>query len=118
MYKIYRIIILLIFIFFPLTINAHVQHYEDLKRIEFNIYRNNKHIGTHIFSFEKSGDETMVESKIKFEIKKLGIVLYRYYAEGVEVYKDGKFIKFNSKTDQNGKNKYVNMIFENNEYFL
>ena len=118
MFKIYKIIILLIFVFFPLSINAHVQHYEDLKSIEFDIYRNNKHIGTHIFSFEKSENEIAVKSEIKFEIKKFGIVLYNYHAEGVEVYKDGKLVKFNSKTNQNGKNKYVNMILENNEYII
>ena len=54
MFKICKIIILLIFVSFPLSVNAHVQHYEDLNRIEFDIYRNNKHIGTHIFSFKKS----------------------------------------------------------------
>ena len=118
MIKIYKIIIFLIFISLPLSTNAHVQHYENLNRIEFDIYRNNKHIGTHIFSFKKSGDEIAVESEIKFKIKKLGIVLYEYHAEGVEIYKDGKLIKFNSKTDQNGKNKYVNIIFGNNEYTI
>jgi len=118
MIKIYKIIIFLIFISLPLSTNAHVQHYENLNRIEFDIYRNNKHIGTHIFSFKKSGDEIAVESEIKFKIKKLGIVLYEYHAEGVETYKDGKLIKFNSKTDQNGKNKYVNIIFGNNEYTI
>ena len=118
MFRIYKIIILLFFVSFPLSANAHVQHYKDLNRIEFNIYRNNQYIGTHIFSFEKSGDEIAVESKIRFEIKKFGVVLYKYYAEGVEIYKDGKLIKFNSKTDQNKKNKYVNMIFENNEYII
>ena len=118
MIKIYKVIIFLIFISLPLSTNAHVQHYENLNRIEFDIYRNNKHIGTHIFSFKKSGDEIAVESEIKFKIKKLGIVLYEYHAEGVEIYKDGKLIKFNSKTDQNGKNKYVNIIFENNEYTI
>ena len=118
MTKIYKIIVFLIIISFPLSTNAHVQHYENLNRIEFDIYRNNKHIGTHIFSFKKSGDEIAVKSEIKFKIKKLGIVLYEYHAEGVETYKDGKLIKFNSKTDQNGKNKYVNIIFGNNEYTI
>ncbi len=118
MSRIYKIIIFLIFISLPLSTNAHVQHYKNLNRIEFDIYRNNKHIGTHIFSFKKSGDEIAVESEIKFKIKKLGVVLYEYHAKGVEIYKDGKLIKFNSKTDQNGKNKYVNIIFGNNEYTI
>ena len=118
MIKIYKIIILLIFIYFPLSTNAHVNHYEYLNRIEFDIYRNNKHIGTHIFSFENSGEEIVVKSEINFVIKKFGITLYEYFAEGVEIYKDGILIKFNSKTDQNGKNKYVNIIFGNNEYTI
>ena len=118
MIKIYKIIILLIFIYFPLSTNAHVNHYEDLNRIEFDIYRNNKHIGTHIFSFEKSEGEIMVKSEINFVIKKFGVELYKYFAEGVEIYKDGILIKFNSKTNQNGKSKYVNMILENNEYVV
>ena len=118
MFKIYKIIILLIFASFPQYTNAHVQHYEDLNRIEFDIYRNSKHIGKHIFSFEKTGDELAVKSIIKFEIKKLGIVLYKYYVEGVEIYKDNKLIKFNSKTNQNGKEKYVNMKLENGEYII
>ena len=118
MFKIYKIIILLIFVAFPLSVNAHVQHYEDLNRVEFDIYRNNKHIGTHIFSFKKSGGQLAVESEINFEIKKLGIVFYSYHVKGTEIYKDGRLIKFNSKTNQNDKHKYVNLKLENGEYTI
>ena len=31
-------------------------------------------------------------------IKKFGIALYKYHAEGVEVYEDGELVKFNSNT--------------------
>ena len=116
MFKICKIIIFLILISFPLPVNAHVQHYEDLNRIEFDIYRNNKHIGTHIFSFIKSEGQLAVESEINFVIKKLGIVLYRYHVKGTEIYKAGKLIKFNSKTNQNGKHKYANLKLEDGEY--
>jgi len=119
MFKIYKIIILLIFVSFPSSLlNAHLQHYDDLNRIEFDIYRNNKHIGKHIFSFSRSEDQLAVESEINFKIKKLGIVLYKYHVHGTEIYKDGELIKFNSKTDQNGKKKYVNMKLENGEYTI
>ena len=110
MLKIYKIAILLIFLIFPISISAHVEHYKDLNRIEFDIYRNNKHIGKHIFSFKRQGDQFSVDSEINFEIKKLGIVLYKYHVSGTEHYLNGKLIKFASKTDQNGKQKYVNMI--------
>ena len=118
MYKTYRIIIILILIISPFSVNAHVQHYKDLKRIEFDIYRNNKHIGEHIFSFAKSDEQISIESEINFIIKKFGIVLYKYHVKGKEVYKDGKLIKFNSRTDQNGKEKYVNLELENDEFII
>ena len=118
MYKIYKILIYLILITLPFSTNAHVQHYENLKRIEFDIYRNNQSIGKHIFSFKKSEGKLIVESEINFIIKKLGITLYKYHVKGIEVYEDGKLIKFNSKTDQNGKAKYVNIKVENNEQII
>ena len=118
MFKIYKIIILLIFVSFPSSSNAQVQHYDDLNRIEFDIYRNNKHIGKHIFSFSKSDEQLAVESEINFKIKKLGIVFYEYHVNGTEIYKDGVLVKFNSKTNQNGKKKYVNMKLENGEYII
>ena len=118
MLKIYKIIISFILISLPFSTNAHVQHYEDLKRIEFDIYRNNQNIGKHIFSFKKSNGQLEVESEINFEIKKLGIIFYKYHVKGTEIYNDGKLVKFNSKTNQNGKKKYVNMKLENGQHII
>ena len=118
MFKIYKIIIFLSIITLAFPANSHVQHYDKLNRIEFDIYRNKKHIGKHIFSFNRLNEQLEVESEISFEIKKLGIVLYKYHVKGIEVYKDGKLIKFSSKTNQNGKNKYVNLKLENEEQII
>ena len=118
MFKTFKIFVLIIFLIAPISTKAHVQHYENLNRIEFDIYRNNKNIGKHIFSFERSGDEISVYSKINFEIKKLGVVLYSYFVEGTEYYKNDKLIKFKSKTNQNGKEKYVNLKSEGDELVI
>jgi len=118
MFKIYKIITLFFFTNLFISAIAHINHYDNLNRIEFDIYRNDKNIGKHIFSFKKLEKELAVKSEINFEIKKFGIVLYDYYAEGTEIYKDGELIKFNSKTNQNGKNKYVNMLLVGNEYAI
>jgi len=109
MHKIYKVFLVFIIVTFSFSSNSHVEHYKDLNSIEFDIYRNNKFIGTHIFTFKELTDELHVKSLIKFQIKKLGVVLYKYYAEGTEIYKDKKLIKFNSKTKQNKKEKYVNI---------
>jgi len=116
--RIYKILAILLFLILPLNLNAHVQHYDNLNKIEFDIYRNNKHIGKHIFTFEKVNGQLRVESEIKFEIKKLGVVLYKYHVKGTEYFKDGNLIKFNSKTNQNGKHKYVNINLEENELVI
>jgi len=116
MKKIYKLLILLFFLIISYPLSAHIEHYKDLNRIEFDIYRNNKNIGKHTFEFIKSTEDLSVVSEINFEIKKLGIVLYKYHAQGTEVYKDNKLVKFNSKTKQNGKEKFVNITLSNNEY--
>ena len=118
MFRIYKSLILIIFLILPITSNAHVQHYDNLNRIEFDILRNNKYIGKHVFTFKKLNDQLSVESEINFEIKKFGIVLYRYHVKGTEYFKDGELIKFNSKTNQNGKEKYVNIKLENEELII
>ncbi len=118
MARIYKNLILLIFLILPITSKAHVQHYDNLNKIKFDILRNNKHIGTHVFSFKKSNDQLAVTSEINFEIKKFGIVLYKYHVKGTEYFKNGKLIKFNSKTNQNGKEKYVNIKLYDNELVI
>ena len=89
MYKIYNIAIFLI-LSLSSPANSHTQHYDNLNRIEFDIFRNNKHIGTHVFSFKKSNDQLAVTSEINFEIKKFGVVLYKYHVKGTEYFKNGR----------------------------
>ncbi len=55
MFRIYKKAILLIFLILPVVSNAHVEHYDNLNEIKFDIYRNNKNIGQHIFAFKKRG---------------------------------------------------------------
>ena len=118
MFRIYKNFILIFFLLFSITANAHVQHYDNLKRIEFDIFRNNKHIGQHVFSFTKNDKQLKVESEINFQIKKLGVVLYKYNVKGTEYFENGKLVKFNSKTNQNGKEKYVNIKLEEDQLVI
>ena len=118
MIKIYKIAIFLFLITFSFHAKSHVQHYDDLNLIVFDIYRNNKNIGTHIFKFIRKDNQIEVDSEINFEIKKLGVVLYRYHVKGKEVYKNGQLVKFNSKTKQNGKEKYVNLELKEGKFVI
>ena len=117
MFKIFKILIIFFFAFCNPTF-SHVQHYENIKKIEFDIYRNNKNIGKHIFTFKKSDNDLSVESEIALEIKKFGVVLYKYHVKGTEYFKNGKLVKFNSKTNQNGKEKYVNLKLDKDSLII
>jgi hypothetical protein len=118
MFKINNIVIFFIFLTFPFSLNSHVEHYKDLKLIDFDIYRNNKVIGKHTFSFKKTDDKTEVKSEINFKIKKFGVALYKYNVIGTETYIEGNLVEFNSKTNQNGKEKYVSLKLLNDEYVI
>ena len=93
MFKIYKIVILLFLTSFSFSSNAHVKHYQNLNEIEFDIYRNNKLIGKHIFTFNRDADKLFVKSNINFQIKKLGIVLYKYNAELEQLQREKKMQK-------------------------
>ena len=91
------------------NINAHVEHYTKYNLLEYELFRNNKLIGYHIYKFKKDGNDLFIDNEVSFKITKLGVDLYKYYAKGIEKYKNGVFSGFNSKTKQNKKEKYVNI---------
>ena len=68
MSKIKGLIFTFTLIIFTSNTFAHVSHYSSLNRLEFDIYRNNKHIGTHIFNFKKLNDNLSVEEKLKCNV--------------------------------------------------
>ena len=95
-----------------LEINAHVGHYSKYNYLEYELFRNNKLIGYHKYDFQRKGDDLVINNEVSFKITKLGIDLYNYYAKGVEKYNNGIFSGFNSKTNQNKKEKYVNITVD------
>ena len=100
-------IALILFLF--LETNAHVGHYSKYNYLEYELFRNNKLIGYHKYSFQRNNGNLVIDNNVSFKIRKLGVDLYKYEAEGEEKYKNGVFLSFNSKTNQNKKKKYVNI---------
>jgi hypothetical protein len=101
------------YLFFFLIITnsqAHVQHYKNLQRIEFDIYRNNDLVGFHKVNVKKKGDNTKeVTTDILIEVKILGIKVHTYKSYGVETYKNDELIDFKSKTQDGSDNDYCNI---------
>ena len=91
---------------------SHVDHYAKYNYLEYELYRNNNSIGYHKYDFIRKGKDLSIKSEVSFKITKLGVDLYKYFAKSEEDYKDGIFQSYKSKTKQNKKNRYVNIIID------
>ena len=116
MKKITLSIILLLSIF--MNVFAHVDHYKEFNYLEYELFRNDKLIGYHKYDFSTEDGKLIVKSIVDFKITKLGVDLYKYFAESEEVYKNSKFYAFSSKTNQNKKQKWVNINLDEQKNIL
>ena len=105
------IVSIILYLFLNVSSYSHLQHYSKINYLEYDLFRNNDLIGSHKYEFIKNGDNLIVKSVVNFKISKLGIDLYKYFAESTENYQKNVFMSFNSTTKQNKKDKYVKINF-------
>tara|TARA_Y100000996_G_scaffold414698_1_gene406372 strand:- start:1382 stop:2062 length:681 start_codon:yes stop_codon:yes gene_type:complete len=91
---------------------AHMAHYNNYKKIEMEIFRNGKLIGFSNYFFNRKGNETIITNQTKFSVKILGAIIFKVEGYSSEKYLKDQLISFNSKTLQNNKEKFVNLIFD------
>jgi hypothetical protein len=90
---------------------AHMDHYKKYNKIEMDIFRNGKLIGYNYYFFSRKGNETIVTNQTKFSVKLLGAIVFQVEGYGEEKYIKDQLISFKSKTLQNNKEKFVNLVF-------
>ena len=98
-----------IFLLFSSKSFGHVEHYANYNYLEYELFRNNQSIGYHKYDFKREGVNLSIFSEVSFKIKKLGVDLYKYFAKSEEIYENGIFKSYKSKTKQNKKDRYVNI---------
>ena len=115
-----KILIVLLFITLNFQSKAHVDHYKNYKKIEMEILRNGKVIGYNNYFFTKNGAETVVTNQIKFSIEVMGATIFSVDGYGEEKYLKDQLVSFESKTLQNNKEKFVNLILDpkTNKFFI
>ena len=111
-------ILVLIVILFTSNVLAHMDHYKKYNKVEMDIFRNGELIGYNYYFFTRKGDETIVTNQIKFSVKVLGATIFQVEGYGEEKYFKDQLISYVSKTFQNDKEKFVNLVFnkESNEF--
>ena len=113
-----KIVIILFFILISSNSTAHMAHYNKYNKIEMDILRNGELIGYNYYFFTRNGEETIVTNQIKFSIKLLGATIFQVEGYGEEKYFKNQLISFDSKTLQNDKEKFANLVFDedNNKF--
>ena len=113
-----NLFILIFFLTYSLSSNAHIAHYNKFNKIEMEILKDGEVIGYNYYFFKKNKNETLVTNQIKFTVKIFGATVFEIEGYGEEKYIKDKLISFNSKTRQNKKEKFVNLKLneERNEF--
>jgi hypothetical protein len=103
---------ILIIVLFSSNVLAHMEHYNKYNKIEMDIFRNGELIGYNYYFFTRKGDETTVTNQIKFSVKVFGATIFQVEGYGEEKYLKDQLISYDSKTLQNDKEKFVNLVFD------
>ena len=103
---------ILIIVLFSSNVLAHMEHYNKYNKIEMDIFRNGELIGYNYYFFTRKGNKTTVTNQIKFSVKVFGATIFQVEGYGEEKYLKDQLISYDSKTLQNDKEKFVNLIFD------
>lgn len=78
------------------------------KKISFNVFLDAKHIGTHIYTFERTKNLLKVNSKLQLSTKIWGMLPVQYNHESTEQWQDDCLIGLDAKTEERGNTTRVN----------
>ena len=113
-----KFIVILFLIIYPFNSIAHIGHYIKYNKIEMEIFRNDELVGYNYYFFKRNGEETLITNQLKFSIKILGATVFQVEGFSEEKYIKDQLVSYNSKTLQNDKKKFVNLVFnEKNKKF-
>lgn len=81
-------------------------------RLDYTITRDGSPVGQQSVEFIHNGHGFIVRTEIEIEVGLLSMVLYRFKHDAVETWVDGRLVGFVSKTDDDGKDRAVDLSAE------
>lgn len=88
----------------------------DENSLRYEVQRNGKTIGTHEVEFERHGGRLTVEIETDVAVKIAFLTVYRFEHEAREEWQNGKLIAYQSTSEDNGTDKFLNVSFANTAY--
>ena len=76
-------------------------------QIAFSVFRGDSPIGHHRLSFEKAGEDLLVNVDIELKVKFAMFTLYDYKHRSQETWRDGRLVGLDTKTNDNGDKFFV-----------
>ena len=98
---------LIVFFALPLWVNASEV---DARNWRFRVYLDDKEIGSHTFSVQKTAAQIEVTSSARFDVKVLFINAYQYRHEAKEIWRDDCLADLSASTDDNGTQLSVKAV--------
>ncbi len=78
----------------------------------FDIFRKGQPIGYHAVDVEETPDGTIVDTRIRMQVKFGPVTLFHYDHEAREVWRDGTLQSLTSRTDNNGRRMALDVVRE------
>lgn len=71
--------------------------------IAFAVYRDGALLGRHDVRFRREGDDLHVDIEIELEVKLAFLTLFRYSHRNHEIWRDGRLVSIETRTDDDGE---------------
>ena len=75
--------------------------------LAFDVFRKGELIGSHTIDFELKGSDLEVNVDIRLLVKLLFVPVYRYEHHNRELWRDGRLLRTDSRTDDDGESFFV-----------
>ena len=86
--------------------------------LAYEVFRNDKRIGFHHMQFTRDGGEVRVDIHIELDVRLGFIPLFGYTHQNTEIWRDGVLQSLISKTDNNGKPAFADLVVEDGRYLV
>lgn len=80
---------------------------DNVQSWNFAVSLDDKPIGHHRYSVERSGDQWRVESRARFDVKFLYVTVYRYAHDNDELWNGDCLVQLHARTDDDGTRRNV-----------
>jgi hypothetical protein len=81
-------------------------------RLDYEITRDGATVGRQMVEVQRDGDGFVVRTHIEIEVGFLSMTLYRFKHDAVETWTNGRLTEFVSKSDDDGKDRAVQLSAE------